>query len=143
MEEEIETCVRMKAEIVEEDERDTGRRRLLNLGHTFGHAVESRSGYSLLHGEAVAIGTAMIARAAVKKGFLDSEKANDIEALLKQYGLPTETGDSADDLYDTLLLDKKISSGKLNLIVPREIGRCEAIPVNPTELRTWLEAGYD
>ena len=56
----IETCVKCKAEIVEEDEHDLGRRRLLNLGHTFGHAVENRSGYSLLHGEAVAIGMAMI-----------------------------------------------------------------------------------
>ena len=71
-EEIIETCVRMKADIVAEDEHDFGRRRLLNLGHTFGHAVEARSGYALLHGEAGARGTAMNARAAVRKGMLDA-----------------------------------------------------------------------
>ena len=139
----IETCIRMKAEIVEEDERDLGRRRLLNLGHTFGHAVEARSGYSLLHGEAVSIGIAMIARAAARLGSLDTASVEAITALLASFSLPTETAYTPDELYDTLLLDKKISSGRLHLIVPRSIGWCEALPVGPEELRSWLENAYE
>ena len=137
----IETCVRHKAAIVAEDERDTGKRRLLNLGHTFGHAVESRSGYALLHGEAVAVGMAMICRAAERRGLLPESDCAVVISLLQDYGLPTETDYTADELFDTLLLDKKISGGKLHLIVPRAIGRCETIPVAADELRRWLEAG--
>lgn len=137
----IETCVRHKAEIVAEDERDTGRRRLLNLGHSFGHAVESRSRYELLHGEAVAVGMAMICRAARSRGLLSDTDCAEVVSILRDYGLPTETDYTADELYDTLLLDKKISGGKLHLVVPREIGRCGIIPVPEEELRAWLEAG--
>jgi len=139
----IETCVKHKAEIVAEDERDTGLRRLLNLGHTFGHAVESRSGYTLLHGEAVSVGMAMICRAACAKGLLSQSDFEAVAALLRSYDLPTETAYSADELYDTLLLDKKFSGGRLHLIVPREIGRCDILPVTPDELRFWLEAGLE
>ena len=139
----IETCVRCKAEIVAEDEHDTGRRRLLNLGHTFGHAVESRSHFTLLHGEAVAIGMGMICRAAVKKAFLSKEDCERITALLEKTGLPTKSPYGPDELYETLLLDKKFSGGKLHLIVPRGIGRCDIVPVTPEDLREWLEMSYE
>ena len=138
----IERCVRCKAEIVAEDEHDLGKRRLLNLGHTFAHAIENRSGYMLLHGEAVAVGTAMICRAAVSKGLLRQEDCARILSLLKAYNLPVETDFPAEELYDTLLLDKKFSGGMLHLIVPHTVGHCEVLPVTPDELRTWLEAGY-
>jgi 3-dehydroquinate synthase len=137
----IETCVKQKAAIVAEDERDTGKRRLLNLGHSFGHAIESRSHYTLLHGEAVSIGMAMICRAACAKGLLAEADCAAVISLLSAYGLPTETAFRADELYNTLLLDKKISGGKLHLIVPRSIGRCDIIPVTAEESREWLEAG--
>ena len=139
----IEACVNMKAEIVAEDECDYGRRRLLNLGHTFGHAIEARSCYSLLHGEAVAIGTAMIARAAVRMGILDAASRDVILELLQEFYLPIDPPYPADDLYDIILLDKKISSGCLHLVVPRSIGWCEIIPVDAQGLRTWLEACYE
>ena len=139
----IEACVNMKADIVAEDEHDFGRRRLLNLGHTFGHAIEARSGYELLHGEAVAIGTAMIVRAAVRMGILDTGSRDAVIELLKQFRLPVEPPYSADELFDILLLDKKIASGRLHLIVPRSVGWCEAIPVDREALRRWLEAAYE
>ena len=139
----IETCIRMKADIVAEDEHDYGRRRLLNLGHTFGHAVEAKSGYQLLHGEAVAIGIAMIARAAVNMGMLDSASRDAVTDILGSFGLPVRTDYTADELYELLLLDKKISSGKLALIVPLGIGWCEPVPVDLLQLREWLEAAYD
>ena len=136
----IETCVRHKAAIVAEDERDTGRRRLLNLGHTFGHAVESQSGYTLLHGEAVSIGMAAVCRAAREKGLLSSSDCEAVLTLLRAYGLPTETEYGAGELFDTLRLDKKISGGRLHLIVPRSVGQCEVLPLSEAELRDWLEA---
>ena len=139
----IETCVRCKAEIVAEDEHDTGRRRLLNLGHTFGHAVESRSHFTLLHGEAVSIGMGMICRAAVKKKYLSKEDCERITALLEKTGLPTKSPYGPDELYETLLLDKKFSDGKLHLIVPCSIGKCDIVPVTPEELREWLEMSYE
>ena len=139
----IETCVRHKADIVAEDERDTGLRRLLNLGHTFGHAVESRSAYRLLHGEAVSVGMMMICRAACVRDLLSKEDRDAVETILCAYDLPTETDYTADELYDTLLLDKKFSGGRLHLVVPREIGRCDIVPVTPDELRFWLEAGLE
>ena len=137
----IETCVKHKAAIVAEDERDTGKRRLLNLGHTFGHAVESRSAYTLLHGEAVSVGTAMICRAACRMGLLKEADRDAVLSLLRAYELPTETDYSAGELYDTLLLDKKFSGGRLHLIVPRAVGHCDILPVSQEEARTWLEAG--
>ena len=133
----------MKAEIVADDEHDTGRRRFLNLGHSFGHAIESRSGYRLLHGEAVAVGLAMVSRSAVKMGILDSFSCDAIIKMLCDYGLPVEPEWGADELLDLLLLDKKFYSGKLNLIVPKAIGWCEILPLNVEELKSWLEAAYD
>ena len=134
----IEACVRMKAEIVEEDERDLGRRRLLNLGHSFGHAVEQRSGYTLLHGEAVAVGLAMICRAAVETGMLDEGSSDAVVDLLRRYGLPTETAYGEDELFSALLLDKKIADGKINLVFPKGIGWCEIVPVSRDALRQLL-----
>ncbi|MBR4474842.1 MAG: 3-dehydroquinate synthase [Oscillospiraceae bacterium] len=136
----IEACVRMKAEIVEEDERDLGKRRLLNLGHSFGHAVEQKSGYALLHGEAVAVGIAMACRAAAHLGMLDEGSLAAIIELLQRFGLPTETEYSAEDLFSILLLDKKIADGKMHLVLPKSIGWCEIVPVSRDELRHLLAA---
>ncbi|MBQ6366825.1 MAG: 3-dehydroquinate synthase [Oscillospiraceae bacterium] len=137
----IESCVMWKAAIVKEDEFDTGRRRLLNLGHTFGHAVESCSHYEMLHGEAVAVGLSMICRAAVSFRMLDAIACDAVISLLQEYGLPTQCAYSAQQLYDAMLLDKKFSHGKLHLIVPRSIDWCEDIAVTPDEARIWLERG--
>ena len=85
----------------------------------------------------------MICRAAVSRGLLSQNDCEAVEAILSCYDLPTRTDYTADELYDTLLLDKKFSGGKLHLIVPREIGRCDIVPVTPDELRSWLEAGLE
>ena len=91
----------------------------------------------------LAVGTAMIARAAVRMGMLDADSRDAIVETLDRFGLPTGTDFEAEELYELLLLDKKISSGKLSLIVPRGIGWCEPVPVGREELRQWLEAAYD
>ena len=137
----IEVCVQMKRDIVGADEYDLGRRRTLNLGHTFGHAVEQCSDFSLLHGEAVAIGMATVTRAAVKRGICGEETLARLLDILHRYGLPTETGYELDKLYEAELVDKKISGGKMHLIVPEKIGqvRVETIPVEM--LRDWMQDG--
>ena len=137
----IEVCVQMKRDIVGADEYDLGRRRTLNLGHTFGHAVEQCSDFSLLHGEAVAIGMATVTRAAVKRGICGEETLARLLDILHCYGLPTETGYELDKLYEAELVDKKISGGKMHLIVPEKIGqvRMETIPVEA--LRDWMQDG--
>ena len=137
----IEVCVQMKRDIVGADEYDLGRRRTLNLGHTFGHAVEQCSDFSLLHGEAVAIGMATVTRAAVKRGICGEETLTRLLDILHRYGLPTETGYELDKLYEAELVDKKISGGKMHLIVPEKIGqvRVETIPVEM--LRDWMRDG--
>jgi len=134
----VATCVEAKRALVEEDEFDTGRRQLLNLGHTLGHAMEANSDFALSHGQAVSIGMAMIARAAAEKGLCTGETRDEILSLLQQYGLPTETDQCADAICRTALGDKKRQSDTLTLIVPREIGKCDLHPIPVVELPNWI-----
>ena len=137
----IAACVEMKRDIVAQDEFDSGTRQLLNLGHTFGHAVEASSGYALSHGRSVAIGLAMIARAAARLGYCTPETRDAIVALLEQYGLPTATKLSADVLLDNALGDKKRRDHTITLVVPEEIGHCRLLKIPVEELKIWLRAG--
>ena len=137
----IARCVDMKRALVCEDEFDRGSRRLLNLGHSFGHAVEMLSGFSVSHGSAVATGMCMAARAAAEKGFCSKATRDEIISLIRRYSLPTETTARAEDMLSVMLVDKKMSGGRLHLIIPEEIGRCRIEPVTPGELPGWLYAG--
>ncbi len=137
----IETCVTMKRDLVREDEFDRGRRQLLNLGHSFGHAVEACSGFTVLHGQAVAVGMAIMARAAAEKGFCSIETCAAIVEGLKKYGLPTETDYPLAALAAAVGADKKRAGDRMNLVVPREIGRCETVAVPIAEIPDWLRAG--
>ena len=85
----------------------------------------------------------MICRAAVRFGLLDEASKDAVLQLLQRFGLPTQTVYHPEELYGTLLLDKKFDSGKLHLIVPRGIGWCEQLALSPEELRQWLEGGYE
>ena len=137
----IERCVTMKRDIVREDEYDRGRRQLLNLGHSFGHAVEACSGFSVLHGQAVAVGMAIMARAAAAKGFCTEETRSAIVEGLKRYGLPTETAYPLSELAAAVGADKKRTGGTMHLVVPRAVGRCEIVAVPLREIPDWLRAG--
>ena len=137
----VSKCVSMKRDIVERDEFERGDRMLLNFGHTVGHAVELRSGYSLPHGRAVAIGMSVVTRAAAAKGDCEESVRDGLITLLEKYGLPTETSFSAADLYDAAMADKKIGAGTLPLIVPRGIGKAEIRKIRKEEFLDWLYAG--
>lgn len=137
----ITTCVRMKRAVVEADEFDRGARQILNFGHTFGHAVELCSNYAISHGSAVAIGMAMMTRAAVARDLCEPAALSALTSLLKALGLPTQTAFSAQMLLDAALHDKKIEGKTLHLVVPRAIGRCEIMAAQTDELRGWLMDG--
>ena len=137
----IARCVEWKRNVVQEDEFDTGARMRLNLGHTIGHGVESSSNFTVSHGCAVAIGTAIAARAAAAYGICSQETANAIVATLDSFGLPTCTDCTAQTLADAALSDKKRAGGAIRLIVPEKIGRCAIRPTPIEEVKPFIEAG--
>lgn len=141
MEEVIATCVSMKRDIVEQDEFEHGCRKLLNLGHSVGHAVETASHYQILHGQAVAIGMAVITRAAVQKGICEPTVLEETERLLQQYGLPVATDFSAEELVKIMCNDKKRQGDWMQLVVPEQIGVCRVEKVPIGDLAEWLYAG--
>ncbi|MDE2182173.1 MAG: 3-dehydroquinate synthase [Alphaproteobacteria bacterium] len=126
----VATCCRMKAAIVARDERESGERALLNLGHTFGHALEAATGYSdrLLHGEGVAIGMALAFRLSVKLGLCPGQDAERFIRHLKAVGLPTEISDipggrpTAQELVEHIGHDKKAKGGTAVFVLLRGIG---------------------
>lgn len=127
----IRRACEMKAEIVAADERETGKRALLNLGHTFGHALETGLGYSegLLHGEAVAAGLGLAFDFSARQSLCRSEDAERVKAHLRSVGLPAAIGDipaanglSAERLLGLMRQDKKVAAGALTLILARAIG---------------------
>jgi 3-dehydroquinate synthase len=125
----------IKAAIVAEDERERGRRALLNLGHTFGHALESIGNYQRwLHGEAVAIGMALAARTSAALGWLPASECERIERLLHSAGLPTRAaGIEPDLLLEHMLLDKKADQTGMKLILVKSLGNAvvTAAPAAP------------
>lgn len=140
-EEVIGTCVAMKRDIVEKDEFDTGMRMLLNFGHTVGHAVETCSGYSIPHGKAVAIGMAVITKAAAAKGRCSQEVYDSLISLLEKYGLPVQTSYPAEMLSAAMMGDKKASGDSITFIIPKETGRCVTENVPKEDVPDWLHAG--
>jgi 3-dehydroquinate synthase len=144
----VATSCRAKAAIVAEDEREeSGRRALLNLGHTFGHALEAYAGYSdrLLHGEAIAIGMRLAFTLSVESGLCPDADAERVERHLGDVGLPTKISDvpgeapSAERLLQLMNQDKKVKGGKLALVLVRGIGEAFVERDIPMErLRTYL-----
>jgi 3-dehydroquinate synthase len=114
----------IKAAIIAEDEREQGHRALLNLGHTFGHALEAIGNYERwLHGEAVGIGTALAARTSLALGWLSAEDCERIENLLARAGLPTRaSGVNVDELLDNMRGDKKADRAGLKLVLVKALG---------------------
>lgn len=134
LEEIIETCVSMKRDVVEEDEFDTGKRQLLNLGHTFGHAIEQKSHFQMTHGHAVAIGMHLIAKAAEAKGIAEKGTAAAIAKALEQNQLPKETEFSPAEVAEGTLRDKKRRGGTISFVFPKKIGDCEIVKIPVEEV---------
>jgi 3-dehydroquinate synthase len=117
----------IKAEVVGIDERESGLRAILNFGHTVAHAVETAENYAMRHGYAVAIGMVYASRLAHKTGLCDASAPEQVERLIKSYGLPTDLSalsrkPSISGLMDTMQIDKKAEGGKVKFILPKKIG---------------------
>ncbi|MGR5076881.1 3-dehydroquinate synthase [Photobacterium swingsii] len=123
-------CCQIKADVVAADEKESGVRALLNLGHTFGHAIEAEMGYgNWLHGEAVSTGTVLAANTAQLQGLISAEDVARITALLQRAQLPTHIPDSMnfDCFIKHMMRDKKVLSGQLRLVLPTSIGSAEVV----------------
>lgn len=137
----IEHCCRMKADIVGNDERESAGRQLLNLGHTFGHALESLAGYdgTLLHGEAVAVGMLMAAAYSVREGLMSAGEAERMADGFDRLGLLRRMSDELAGRLDggrlaaALVQDKKAADGGLTLVLPTAIGACRVVKNVPAE----------
>ena len=143
LEEIIAQCVAFKAGVVERDEKEQGERKLLNLGHTVGHAIEKCSDFRIPHGHAVAAGLAVTARAAEALGWTEEPIAGRIAACLAQNGLPTGANFSSEDLAEAASADKKRAGGDITLVVPKRIGLCELKKIPVSELLPVIRAGLE
>jgi len=148
----IATSCRAKAAIVARDERETGDRALLNLGHTFGHALEAATGFSdrLFHGEGVAVGMVLAAELSAELGMIGQSEADRVRRHLAEVGLPTHVQDiagfaqeglgEADALMALMAQDKKVRRGRLTFILLKAVGRAVVAPdVEPSLVRDFLQ----
>jgi len=148
----IATSCRAKAAIVARDERETGDRALLNLGHTFGHALEAATGFSdrLFHGEGVAVGMVLAAELSAELGMIGQSEADRVRRHLAEVGLPTHVQDiagfaqeglgDADALMALMAQDKKVRRGRLTFILLKAVGRAVVAPdVEPSLVRDFLQ----
>ena len=143
----IATSCRAKAAIVSRDERETGDRALLNLGHTFGHAFEAAAGFSgrLLHGEAISLGMVLAFEFSARRGLLGAAEAERATRHLAAVGLPTHVSSIAgflpgiDQLMNLIAQDKKVQRGRLTFILVRGIGKAFIAPdVDAADVRAFL-----
>ncbi len=137
----IARCVEIKRDIVSEDEFDRGRRQLLNLGHTVGHAIEAASNFSMTHGHAVAAGMGVVARAAEAANLCESGTAQRVCDALDALGLPKGTTFGIETLAPLMLSDKKADGGSINLIVPRSVGDCAVLRKSKEDAAAFVARG--
>jgi 3-dehydroquinate synthase len=143
----IEQSCRNKAEVVAADERESGQRALLNLGHTFGHAIETGTGYGTwLHGEAVAVGMLLAARVSARQGWLSDAEVQRIETLLLRAGLPTRPPQEMDaaKFLELMAVDKKAADSGMRLVLQKGIGHAVVTgQFDAASLRRTLDTASD
>ena len=137
----IERCVDIKRGYVEADEHEAGARRFLNLGHTVGHAIECCSGYAVSHGQAVAIGMVVIARACENNGDAQPGTTSRIEDACTACGLPVSCDFNAEELATAALVDKKRDGEDITLVCIRNVGECFLKPIPVGELEAFIRLG--
>lgn len=141
IEEIVSFCVTKKGEIVTGDEREQGLRRLLNLGHTIGHAIEKCSSFSITHGHAVAMGMAIVARASLKNGWSEEDCLTPILNSLNKFRFPLDCPYSAAELTQAALKDKKRMGDTITLVIPVSLGNCQLKKIPVEELGAFIEGG--
>ena len=134
----IEKCAAIKTGFVEKDEFDNGVRKLLNFGHTIGHAIEKLSGYRVSHGRAVAMGMARIAEISAAKGWCPEEDKDKLIGVLKAHGFDLGIQYSGDELFGVIAHDKKRSDDTIDLVIMERIGSCAVRRMTMDELKELL-----
>ena len=137
----IRRCVEIKKDVVAKDERDNSVRQILNFGHTYGHAIEAISNFSITHGKGVAIGMCIMARACAKRGLCSEEAAQELIAAIAAQGLPTSSPYAPDELFHTVLSDKKRVPDGLTLVLLTGRGECALKKVDLATAKQMLEEG--
>lgn len=137
-EELIAFCAGIKADYVEKDEFDTGIRKMLNFGHTVGHAFELVSGYTVPHGDAVAVGMAVLTKAAESAGKCEKGTTARLCRLLEKYGLPTVCEYPAEAILSAAAGDKKADGSGISLVIPEAIGKCTILRMTKDEMKEFL-----
>lgn len=136
----IRTCCDLKRMVVEEDERDTGRRMLLNFGHTFGHAIETIGSYQrYIHGEGVALGMLLACRYGELFGTTPPQAALRLSQLCRRFGLPVSTDISPQDMAPHMAIDKKADGATLRLVLLHRLGKAYIETVSVKELSTRMQ----
>lgn len=135
----IQACIEIKKSVVEADFKEAGSRKLLNLGHTLGHAIETLSNFELGHGSCVAAGTAMMAKACSKLGLCSIKDAKSIAELTQSYGLPTSTSFTVEELYNAALHDKKSHANSIDVALIHGIGDVRIERKSFAELKQLIE----
>jgi 3-dehydroquinate synthase len=133
----VSRSVHIKSEIVGRDERETGERRKLNLGHTWGHAVEKVHG--LPHGHAVGVGLAFAAKLSVGRGLLSQHELERLTSLLERLGLPVQTPGKPEAVFETMGKDKKRERGHIHFVLNRGIGEVVVEPLSLEEIRKYIQ----
>ena len=133
----LKTCA-LKAKIVEMDEREGGIRAILNYGHTFGHALEKVSEFSILHGQGVAAGMCMVLELAQKAGLIPESVVQRQKTLIRNAGLPENYDFDREAVYQALFSDKKALGGKLRFVITPETGKAEIVTFQPELIREYL-----
>ena len=136
----ITAAIGLKQKLVEEDERDTGARQLLNFGHTLGHAIEGASGYTVTHGHAVASGMYLCARASKALGWSEEDLGTRLGNLLSALGYTLVYPYDGETLYTYTMKDKKRMADTISLVVPAAAGRCELRKIPVSELPAFITA---
>lgn len=131
-------CLKIKRDVVNEDERESGIRMILNFGHTVGHSIEKLSNFTLSHGECVAKGMVIITKASEKSGITQSGTAEKIARLCDKCGLSTDVTFSIDEISENAKNDKKSSGDSLSVVLIDEIGKCIIHPIDKKDLEEFL-----
>lgn len=134
----VRLCVQDKADVIEQDENDSGLRQTLNYGHTIGHVIERDSNFLLAHGVSVAKGMGIISNACYKNGLADKETADAIKAMIEGYGLPSEDDITPEQAVSGVMNDKKKRGNTISLILVNKIGVSEICKMTSEEVLAFL-----
>lgn len=136
----VKRCCEIKAKVVGKDERESGLRRILNYGHTIGHALEAWGNYkTFIHGEAVGIGMVYEADLAHYLGYCSESVVQRQRDLIRRAGLPTAWPNIAfHDLWEAMRHDKKVAQGRIHCVLPQAVGKVAVVPLGRAEVKSWF-----